>query len=145
MVDEKRETVTITKQFCESLTNDKHISLRFYHTLNPEIPEEDQCEIDAVTREDAYVRPRLEKRNFIVNQSELSDLTINLEWNDGKGNLQGIYSNDEKAPHINETYYQVKEDSIVISKEYLKQLEKGEYEYTVEFGDAGAKIQIQII
>lgn len=144
-VDSGRELILFSKEFMESLTDDRHITLRIYHSLIPELEEEEYYDIDAVTREDAYVPPELEKRDFIFNQSEEQDIEIRLKWNDANGHLEGIYPNDTDVPEIDKKYYQVKGDSIIISKEYFKKLEKKSYEYVIEFGDAGAIITVKVI
>lgn len=144
-LDEEREVLTFSKEFCESLTDDKHITLRIYHTMNEKIDEEDFMEIDAVTREDAYVSPDLEQMDFVIHENEKEDLEIRLVWNDAKGNLIGIYPAEAGMSEIEEKYYKVTENAIVISGKYLCKLPKGEYQYMLEFGDVGIYFMIKVI
>lgn len=144
-IDTERNVLTFSKEFCEALTDDKHISVRIYHTLVDGIEEQEYYEIDAVTREDAYVPPEFEKRDFVYDQSEGKGLEIRLKWNDANGKVEGIYPVTEGAPEIDKKYYRITEDSIIISEKYFQSIPEGDYEYVVEFGDAGGKIQIKVI
>ncbi|MBO4395243.1 MAG: protein kinase [Eubacterium sp.] len=155
--DESSNMVTFSEKMFEAVPDGEYLNYYLIFDSLSEIedpPDENRPTITFCVRNRAYIRPEFEKQNYILTSGSADDLEIEFEWNDGKGKLEFITlaqtdasgeTDDGDSGMIDEKYYDITEDGIIVRGEYLKTLKQGDYTMLIEFGDVAQPINIAIV
>ncbi|MCR5625224.1 MAG: serine/threonine protein kinase [Lachnospiraceae bacterium] len=145
-VDEEKNILTFKKEYFEDKENGVWINILVHYKKDKKLLHNDPGIISVVPREHEYISPVILKESFTLKKAK--DVVVELEWNDGWGHLDGIYTIDEGGIDIDRKYYTYDENSITIDKKFIKKLKKkgkGKYHYILEFVDVAKKITLNIM
>ncbi len=155
--DESSNMITFYEKMFESVPDGEYLNYYLIFDSLPEIedpPDEDRPGITFCVRNRPYIRPKFDKQNYIVTSDSSDDLEIDFEWNDGKGKLEyislthsDISGNTDGSDNItiDEKYYDITEDGVIIRNEYMKTLNQGDYKLLFEFGDVAQPINLSVV
>jgi hypothetical protein len=144
-IDYEKDSLTVKQELFDQMSEAGRINWRITCESLEELGGEDTLEYSFIVREHEYVQPVLQKNSFIFSSQEPQNISIDVEWNDAKGNLIGIYPiNDDTLPVAGEDDYKVTDTSIIIKKKFLRQLSHGTYAYCLEFGDIALSCSITV-
>jgi serine/threonine protein kinase len=144
-IDYQNDSLTVKQELFDKMSGSGYINWRFTYEPLEELGGEDTLEYSFTVREHEYIEPVLQKSSFIFSSQHPKNLSIPLEWNDAKGNFQGIFPiNSDTLPAADEDDYKVTDSSIIIKKSFLEKLPSGTYDYSLEFGDIAVTCSITI-
>ncbi|MEJ6950035.1 X2-like carbohydrate binding domain-containing protein [Natronospora cellulosivora (SeqCode)] len=113
------DTLTISKDYLASC-DDVNLEIVFDKGASAFV------EIEIMETTNASITPDYVE----FNKSEASDIEINIEWNDSKG-INEIKHNDDVL--IEGENYNISENTLIITKEYLLSLDDGSYKFEIDF------------
>ena len=150
--DEKTNRITFYEKLFDPVPDGEYLNYTIEFDSIPEIedpPEENRASLTVCVRDHQYIKPEIDKQNFILSSDTTEDLSIDLEWNDAKDKLEYISFALEGAEDtgdgvLEENDFEVTEDSIIIHNSYLKNLQPGNYKVFLEFGDVATALYVTI-
>ena len=143
-LDNRNGYLIFKKAFFENFSSGTYINLRIYHSQVKGIDDNGYTDHCFLVKHSSYTAPQILSTTFTYFSNAPKDLTLKMNWNDGRGKLMGIYPIDNTMPILTETDYTTTPSSIIIKKEFLAKLEKGNYDYQLEFGTVAIVITLNI-
>lgn len=143
-IDDKNGYLTVKQSLFDKVPGGSYINWRFYYTSIDGFDDNNYHDYSFTVRDRAYIAPKIKKSSFICSSEHLEDIVFELEWNDAKGKLQGIYPMENDLPEPSKKEYTITDSSIILKKEFLKKLSIGTHSYCFEFGDVAMGFSITI-
>lgn len=141
-IDYESYSLTISKEYLKKYKNGNDLNLEIRYTKNKKVPVNDAVPLLIFVREHPYIEPKFSQKKFTVNKKNGNDLKIGITWNDAKDHLQYISNKDGKK--IPDKYIKLKNDAIIISKQFFASQKIGTYTYIFEFGDYAYLLEFTI-
>ncbi len=135
-------TIVFSKELFKDHFSRDYINYHIYHEVDKSLSDQDYLNLNISVLERPYEAPVFEKYAYILKRSQMNDLVLPVQWNDGLNHLASITPRDGKA--IKEKYIKTDDHSITISKKYFENVKNGSYIYYFEFGARAILISITI-
>lgn len=141
-IDYDSHILTISKEYLKKYKNGDDQNFEINYTKNKKVPVNDAFSYLVFVREHPYIEPKFSQKKFTVSKKNSNDIKIGITWNDAKDHLQ--YISDKDGKKIPDKYIKLKNDAIIISKQFFASQKNGTHTYIFEFGDVAYLFEFTI-
>ena len=141
--DEEKKTIVLKDELFQNIEDGTYLNYTLSYGAKDGLSA-GETSLCLCVRDTVYVEPVILENNFVVSRDDLEDIKIEITWNSAKGKVVGIFSREENVPRMQEEYYEIVEDGILIKKEFWEDKTTGVYSYYIEFGDVAAGISVTL-